>query len=65
MLDGLAGILWTAKEDSVRTGWGAHGELVDGQTLAASLDDAGTRSTSESEGGNAHLGDFEETENES
>jgi hypothetical protein len=36
-------------------------KLVNGEALAASLLDAGTRSGSEAKGGNAELGDFEET----
>jgi hypothetical protein len=63
--DGLARILRSAKEDGVRTGWGSHCEFVDGQTLTASLDDACAGSASEAEGGNTHLRDFEETENDS
>ena len=65
MFDGLASILRSSKEDGVRASWGAHGELVNGKTLTVRLDDARTGSTSETEGGNAHLRDFEETKNDS
>ena len=65
MLGSFTSILRSAKEDGVRAGRRAHGELVDGQALAASLDDARTGGASEAEGCNAHLRDFEETENES
>ena len=65
MFDSLARILWTAKKDGVRTGWGSHCQFVNGKALAASLDDSRSGSASEAEGGNAHLWDFEETENDS
>src|SRR4051812_36900718 len=41
VLDSLAGVLGPAEQEGVGAGRGAHGELVDGEALAAGLEDAG------------------------
>jgi hypothetical protein len=58
VLVGLTGSLDTAEQDSVGTGGGTDGELVEGNGLTASSDDALLGATSESEGGNGELGDL-------
>lgn len=51
--------LGASKEDGVRAGRSLHDELVNGQALAASLDNAGAGSLSEAKGGHFHLGEVE------
>lgn len=61
VLNGLTGVLWTTEEDDVGTGWGAEGELVEGEALATGLLDAGTCWCSEAKSADAELWDLEET----
>jgi len=59
VLDGLAGKTRAAEEDGVGASGLADGKLVEGDALTASLDDAGTGSSSEAECTDGHLGDLE------
>lgn len=61
VLDGLTGVLGAAEEDHVRAGRGAHGELVEGEALAASLLDAGTSGVGEAQSADGHLWHLIET----
>lgn len=60
VLHSLTGILWTTEEESVGTSGGAHGEFVEGEALAASLQNASTGGAGKSESSDAHLGNLEE-----
>ena len=62
VLDGLARVALAAEEDGVRTGRSTHRELVQGQDLAASLEDALLSRRGEAQGGNRQFGDLEETD---
>lgn len=59
VLDGLAGVLRAAEEHRVRTGRRTHGELVEGEALAACFEDAGAGGAGEAEGGDGELRHFE------
>jgi len=59
VLDGLAGETRAAEEDGVGASGLADGELVEGDALTASLDDACTGSSSEAKSTDRHLGDLE------
>lgn len=61
MLDGLTGVLATTDKKGVGASGGAEGELIKGQALTTSLDDAGTGSLGEAEGADGELGDLKET----
>lgn len=61
MLDCFTGILWSAEEEGVGTGWGALRKFIEGEALTAGLEDASTGGCGEAEGGDGHLGNFEET----
>lgn len=60
MLEGLAGVLGSTEEEGVGTGGGAGGDLVDGQGLAAGLDDACAGRRGEAERSDGELGELEE-----
>jgi hypothetical protein len=60
MLDGFTGVLWSSEEKGVGASWGALRKLIEGEGLAASLDDAGTGGGGETEGSDGQLWDFEE-----
>ena len=62
VLDGLARVALTAEEDGVRTSRSTHRELVEGQSLAASLQDALLGGLGEAEGRNSQLGDLKQTD---
>ena len=62
MLVRLTGSLDTAEQDSVGTGGGTGGELVEGNSLTTSSDNALLSATSESEGGNGELGDLSQAD---
>ena len=61
VLDGLARVALAAEEDGVRTSRSTHRELVEGQSLAASLQDALLGGSSEAECRNRQLGDLQQT----
>ena len=61
VLDGLTGVLGATEEEGVGTGRGAHGQLIDGQGLTTSGDNAGAGSVGVAEGGNRELGELKET----
>ena len=61
VLDGLTDVALATKENSVRAGGGAEGELVEGKSLTAGGDDALTSSGGETKSGNRELGDLGET----
>jgi len=61
MLDRLTGVLGATKEKGVGSSGRPQGKLIDGESLAAGLDDAGTRSRSEAESSDGELGEFQET----
>lgn len=61
VLDCLASVLGAAQEDGVRAGRSTHGELVEGEALAAGFLDAGAGCAGEAQGGDGELGDFKET----
>lgn len=60
MLDSLARVALATEEDGVGAGGGTEGELVEGDSLTAGSDNAGTGSVREAEGGNRKLGDLDE-----
>ena len=51
--------LGASEEDGVRAGGRLHDQLVNGQALAASLDNAGAGSLSEAKGGHLNFGEVE------
>lgn len=61
VLDGLTGVLGTPEEEGVGASGGTDGKLVEGQALAASLDDPSTGSGSEPESGDGDLGGLKKT----
>lgn len=61
VLDSLAGVPLAAKQDGVRTSRRAESELVEGQGLATSLQDALLSRLGEPEGGNGELRDLQKT----
>ena len=61
MLECLSGVLWSSEEQGVASGGSAESQLIQSQGLTSSSNDAGTSSSSESESGNAELGDGQET----
>ena len=62
VLDGFARVALAAEEDGVRTSRSTHRELVEGQSLAASLQDALLGCRGEAQGSNGQLGNLEETD---
>lgn len=61
VLNGLASQFGTAEENGAGTGGASEGELIEGDDLAAGLQDAGTDSAGEAQGAHGELGDGEET----
>ena len=61
VLDGLTGVLGATEEEGVGTGRGAHGQLIDGQGLTTSGDNAGAGSGGVAEGSDRELGELKET----
>ena len=61
VLDGLTGVLGATEEEGVGTGRGAHGQLIDGQGLTTSGDNAGAGSVGVAEGSDRELGELKET----
>ena len=61
VLDGLTGVLGATEEEGVGTGRGAHGQLINGQGLTTSGDDAGAGSGGVAEGSDRELGELKET----
>lgn len=62
VLDGLAGVPLAAEQDGVRTGGRTQGELVEGEDLAAGLEDALPGRGGEAEGGDRELRDDAQTD---
>ena len=60
VFDGLTGVLLAPQQQGARAGRGTLGELIQGQSLTAGLDDAGTGDLAELQGGDGHLGDLQE-----
>lgn len=60
VLDSFTRVLRAAEEYRVRAGWRTHGELVEGEALAARLEDSGAGCAGETQSGDGQLGDFEE-----
>jgi hypothetical protein len=50
----------TAEQHSVRTSWGAKGELIESKRLATSLQDAILGTLRKAKGSNRQLGDFQQ-----
>lgn len=61
MLDGLTGVLGSTEKEGVGTGGLLESELIEGDGLAASGDDASAGSGGEAQSGDGHLGDDKET----
>lgn len=61
VLDSLSGVLGAAEEQSVASGGGTEGKLIEGQNLTTGSQDAGTGGSGEAEGSNAELGNGQET----
>ena len=61
VLDGLTGVLGATEQQGVATGGGTQSQLVEGQGLTTGGDDAAAGGGGESQGGDGHLGDLEET----
>jgi len=60
-LDSLSGVLWSAEEDGVGSGWGSESELVEGEGLTTGSENSGTGSGGELQGGNGELWDGKST----
>lgn len=60
-LDGLTGVLWSAEQEGVGSGWGSEGELVEGEGLTSGSENSGAGSGGELQGGNGELWDGEST----
>ena len=60
VLHGLAGVLGSAQKHRVRALGGAGGQLIEGDGLTASLDDASTGRLGESQSSDRHLGHLEQ-----
>lgn len=56
MLNSLAGVLTTTQQDSVGSSRCTQSELIKGQALSTSLQDAGTSSLGEAQGADSHFG---------
>lgn len=61
MLEGLTGVLGATEEEGVGTGGEAGGNLINGEGLAAGLEDARAGRGGEAESRNGELGKLEET----
>lgn len=61
VLDSLTGVLGATEEQSVGTGRGAQGKLVQSQGLTTGLLDAGTGGSGETQSSDRQLGDVQET----
>lgn len=61
MLDSLSRVLGTSEEEGVASSRSSKGQLIEGQDLSTSSDDARTGGSSNAEGRNAKLGDSQET----
>jgi len=61
VLEGLTAVLGSTEDHGVAAGRGAQSQLVEGDGLAASSGDAGTGGSGEPKGGNADLGEGQET----
>lgn len=61
VLDGLPSAALAPEQDGVRTSGRTERELVEGQGLTTSLEDALFGREGEAEGGNGQLGDLEQT----
>jgi len=61
VLNSLSGVLWSSKEESVASGRGSQGQLIESQGLSPSGKDARTSGSSEAESSHAELGDGQET----
>lgn len=57
VLDSLTGVLGSTQDQSVAASGGAQSKLIQSDGLAASLDDASTSSSGESQSGNVDLGE--------
>ena len=62
VFDSLTGVALATEEDGVRASGRAESELVEGQSLAASLEDALLGRLGEAQGSNGQLGDLNETD---
>lgn len=60
--DGLTGVLGTAKQQSVSASGLLERQLVEGLDRAAGGEDASTGGGGEAQGGDVHLGDFEQAD---
>jgi hypothetical protein len=61
MLDSFTGVLGATEKEGIGSSGRSQGKLIDSESLAAGLDDAGTRSRGEAEGSDGELGKFQET----
>lgn len=61
MLDGFTGVLGTAEDQSVAASGSTEGKLIESNGLTTGSEDAGTGSSSESQGGDCHLGELKES----
>ena len=62
VLDGLTSVPLAAEQDGVRTSGGAERQLVEGQDLTASLQNALLGRLGEAEGGNSELGHLQKAD---
>lgn len=61
MLDSFTGVLGATEEEGIGSSRRSQGKLIDGESLPAGLDDAGTCSRGEAESSDGELGKFQET----
>lgn len=61
VLECLAGVLWSTKQNDVRTGWCTEGELVKSQAFSAGLDDTSTSCCGKTKSADAELRNFKQT----
>lgn len=61
MLNSLSGVLGSSEEQGVASSGSSESQLIQGQDLSSSCDNAGTGGRGEAESGDAELGDGQET----
>ena len=61
VLDGLTGVLSTTEDDSVSTSGGTESELIEGENLTTSLQNASLSGLGEAKSSDRELGDFQKT----
>lgn len=61
VLDSLSGVLWASQQQSVASSWSSEGQLIQGQGLTTSSDNASTSGGSETESSDTEFWDGQQT----